>query len=303
LADQEPALAIEKTGNAFRFGAFEVNGKTGELRKHGIRIKLQQKPFEILLVLLEQSGELVSRDQLRPRLWPASTFVDFDQSLNTAMRRLRRALGDSAGMPRFIETHPRRGYRFLAPVQVIGQAMPPSTDHAEHRAGIPSFMKRLRWIFAPAAVLCSVWLGMAVRPEDRPELARPVKVHSVAVLPFVNLARDAEQDYFADGLSDALIGNLAQASDLRVTSRTSTAQFKNSRERLPEIARVLGVEAIVEGTVQRSGDRIRITSQLIEAASDRHLWAGTFESDTKDILALESEVAAAVAEKVELHIR
>jgi TolB-like protein/Flp pilus assembly protein TadD len=239
---------MESTGSArrVRFGQFEMDEKTGELRKDGTKIRLQEQPLQILQILLEHPGELVARDELRKRVWPTDTFVDFDHGINNAVKRLREALGDTAETPRYIETLPRRGYRFVERIQ--------SKD------------KGLR---------------------------------SVAVLPLENLSRDPEQEYFADGLTEALITSLAQISALRVVSRTTAMHYKGARRPLPEIARELGVEVVIEGTVLRSGERVRISAQLIEAASDTHLWAESYERDLRDVLQLQSEIARAVARGVE----
>jgi len=231
------------------FGAFEVDFKARELRKDGVRVKLQDQPFQVLQILFEHSGEVVTREELRKCIWPSDTFVDFDQGLNNAIKRLREALGDNPENPHFIATVPRRGYRFL---------------------GKPDeFLKRIR---------------------------------SLAVLPLENLPHDPEQDYFADGLTEALITMLAKIGELRVISRTSVMQYQRVRKPLSEIARELGVDAIVEGTVLRVGDRVRITAQLIEIPIEAHLWAESYERDMRDILALQAEVAQAIAREIRLKL-
>src|SRR6266568_1062355 len=234
---------------AVRFGVFEVDLRAGELRKQGVKIKLQEQPFHLLQMLLEHPGEIVTREELRGRIWPADTFVDFDQGLNNAIKRLRESLSDSAENPRFIETVPRHGYRF------IGN------------------------------------LG-----------ATPGGIKSLAVLPLENLSRDPEQEYFADGLTEALITTLAKIGDLRVVSRTSAMQYKGIHKPVREIARELGVDSIVEGTVLRAGDRVRITAQLIDAAKEAHLWAESYVRDLRDVLTLQSEVAQAVAREVQVKL-
>jgi TolB-like protein/Tfp pilus assembly protein PilF len=237
-----------------RFGAFEFNLKTGELRKGGIRIKLPDQSAEILAVLLERPGELVTREALREKLWPVDTFVDFDHGLNNATNRLREALSDSAESPRFIETLPRRGYRFIAPLERGGQEQ------------------------------------------------APPHIGSLAVLPLENLTGDAAQEYFVDGMTDALITRLAQIGALRVISRTSAMHCKGTHKKLPEIARELNVDAVVEGTVARSGSRVRISAQLIHAPSDQHLWAKQYERNLTDILLLQAEVASAIANEVQVRL-
>jgi TolB-like protein len=236
---------------AVRFGVFEVDLRAGELRKRGIKVKLQDQPFQILRVLLEHSGEVVTREHLREKIWPADTFVDFDQGLNNAIKRLRETLGDSAETPRLIETIPRRGYRF------IGMAETSSTS---------------------------------------------THIRSLAVLPLENLSRDPEQEYFAEGLTEALITTLAKIGELRVISRTSAMQYKGVHKPLRDIARELEVDAIVEGTVLRANDRVRITAQLIDAPRETHLWAESYERDLRDVLALQSELARAIAREIRVKL-
>src|SRR5437868_2698416 len=234
---------------AVRFGVFEVDLRAGELRKRGVKIKLQDQPFQILQILLERSGEVVTSEELRGMSWPAHTFVDFDQGLNNAIKRLRESLSDSPDNPRFIETVPRHGYRF------IGN------------------------------------LG-----------ATTGRIKSLAVLPLENLSRDPEQDYFAEGLTEALITTLAKIRDLRVVSRTSAMQYKGIHKPVREIARELGVDSIVEGAVLRSGHRVRITAQLIDAPKETHLWAESYERDMRDVLALQTEVAQAIARQIRIKL-
>src|SRR5438552_2310460 len=247
----EPSMeAAHPVQSTVRFGVFEVNLRAGELRKQGARIKLQEQPFHVLQMLLEQPGEIVTREELQKRIWPADTFVDFDQGLNNAIKRLREALRDSAETPRFIETIPRRGYRFI---------------------------------------------GMTGSSTPGP-------IRALAVLPLENLSRDPEQEYFAEGLTEALITTLAKIGELRVISRTSAMQYKGVHKPLREIAQELDVDAIVEGTVLRVGRRVRITAQLIDAPKETHLWAESYERDLRDVLTLQSEVAKAIAREVRVKI-
>jgi TolB-like protein/DNA-binding winged helix-turn-helix (wHTH) protein/Tfp pilus assembly protein PilF len=295
------------------FGHFEVDVRRGELRKHGIRIKLQDKPFQILIMLLEQPGEVVTRESLRQRLWDADTFVDFDQGLNSAMKKLRQALGDSAESPRFVETQARRGYRFLAPVRVI-QPVPspvappaiaagaPALEHTESAApAVRLRRRRLGWLAAAmvATVLAGLWSARFWRKRGQP---LPGRIQSIAVLPLANLSAGADQQYFADGLTDALIGDLARIGALRVISRTSAMQYRGTHKLLPEIARELRVDGVVEGAVQRLGSRVRISAQLVEGAGDRPLWSQSYERDVKDILTLQNEIAAAIAQQIRVRI-
>ena len=232
-----------------RFGQFEMDERTGELCKDGIKVRLQEQPLQILQILLEHPGEVVTREGLRKRIWPSDTFVDFDHGINNAIKRLREALGDTAETPRFVETLPRRGYRFIANLE-------------------------------PAKV------GTGPR------------IQSIAVLPLENLSGDLEQEYFADGMTEALITSLAKISALRVISRTTVMHYKGVRRPLPEIARELGVQVVVEGTVLRSGEKARISVQLIETSSDTHLWVESYERDLRDILRLQSEISRTVAQEI-----
>jgi TolB-like protein/DNA-binding winged helix-turn-helix (wHTH) protein/Tfp pilus assembly protein PilF len=295
------------TARIVRFGSFEVDTRTGELRKDGVRIKLQEKPFQLLLLLLEHQGDVVTRDQLREALWPADTFVDFDHSLGTAIAKLRTALGDSARSPRFVETVASRGYRFLAPLTPIDE---PRGGVDVVQVAIPHSRARLRWIAASVVVglltggvLLGLMLGLDVggltsrlrRASNRP-------VRSLAVLPLENLSRDPSQDYFVDGMTEQLITTVAQLQGVQVTSRTSAMQFKNTTTPLPEIGRQLNVDAVVEGSVLRSGQRIRITAQLIDTRTDQHLWAQSYERDLGDVLTLQDEIARSIANEIRVQM-
>jgi TolB-like protein/DNA-binding winged helix-turn-helix (wHTH) protein/Tfp pilus assembly protein PilF len=296
-----------------RFGTFEADLASGDLRKSGQRVTLRGRPFEILEILLTRAGEVVTREELRQALWTADTFVDFDHGLNTAVNRLREALGDTATNPRFVETLPRRGYRFLAPVQWGDrpEVRPTHSERSEHREPVsppespepapprsqpsPSPVRASRVLLAVAALailagLTGLWWH--VRSDAR---NGPVRI---AVLPFLNLAGDGGQEYFVDGITDALIAELAQLDRLRVISRTSVMPYKGTRLSLPAIAAELHVDTIVEGSVLSSGDRVRVTAQLIEAATDRHLWANTYERASADVLVLQREVVRDIAREV-----
>jgi TolB-like protein/DNA-binding winged helix-turn-helix (wHTH) protein/Flp pilus assembly protein TadD len=300
----------------FRFGVFDLDLRAGELRKHGVRVRLQEQPFQVLAMLLEHPGEVVTREEVQKRLWPADTFVDFDHGLNKAINKIRDALGDSAQSPRFVETVARRGYRFLAdvdlPVERHFRAPEPATQlHAagEARQGSGSANRlalpdhrgtSLAWQIAAFALL----LGMAslgswkLHSWYRP---RPL-IRSLAVLPLESLSSDASQDYFADGMTDELISDLGQISALRVISRTSVMGYKRTRKPLPQIARELNVDAVIEGTVLRSGDQVRITAQLIEASADKHLWSQSYEGELRDTLALQKKVAKAIADEIRVNL-
>ncbi len=293
-----------------RFGMYEISLNSGELRKAGMRIKVQQQPIKVLEILLEHPGEVVTRDELRTRVWPNDSFGDFDQAVNIAIGKLRSALGDSADNPRFIETLPKRGYRFIAEVRTLDSAPPgkiaePQVSDVSQRQPVklPSTAKwRLlpaRWItIALAVVFASVLSFWLYRTHRSP----PPKIRSLAVLPLENLSGDAQQDYFADGMTDQLITDLAQIRALRVISRTSVMAYKGERKALPQIARELNVDAVVEGTVLRSGDRVRITAQLIQAPADKNLWAETYEGNVRDTLVVQTKVAQAIAEQIRIEL-
>lgn len=297
-------MAEKQSSEVLSFGTFEVDVRAGELRKQGKRIKLQDQPFQVLSVLLRRSGDVVTREELREQIWPQDTFVDFDNSLNTAINKLRDALGDSADNPRFIETLPRRGYRFIATVNGI----PADVPAKDRRKDIDAQPRRQRLIWALAvisfpALTVTLFSSNAFRLRDRVlgSTGAP-RIQSLAVLPLTNLSADPAEEYFSDGMTDALITDLAQLGSLKVISRTSSMRFKKTDKPLPELARELNVDGIVEGTVQRSGDRVRITAQLIHGPSDKHLWANTYERDIRDVLALQDELARAIVGEIKLKI-
>jgi TolB-like protein len=231
-----------------RFGSFEVDPAAGELRKQGVRVKLQEQPFQILLMLLENPGQVVSREALRSRLWPSDTFVDFDHGLNKAVTKLREALGDSAEKPQFVETLAKRGYRFLSRVAATETA-----------------------------------------PQS-----------SIAVLPFLNLSADPENELFADGMCEEIITSLTQIRNLRVVARTSSFALKGKPVDLRAVGRQLNVRTLLEGSVRRSGDRLRITAQLVDAEDGYHLWSQRYDRELKDMFAIQEEIAQSIAQTLEI---
>ncbi len=298
------------------FGVFEVDLRSGELRKHGLRVRLQEQPFQVLVMLLEHSGEVVTRDELQKRLWPADTFVDFDHGLNKTINKIREALGDSAENPRFVETVARRGYRFLAEVKLADASPVRSSEVATRpepaaeardrqdlagKLAMPKhFLSSLAWktsVFMLLLVMTSL-VTWKLHSWNRPSAI----IRSLAVLPFESLSSDASQDYFTDGMTDELISDLGQISALRVISRTSVMAYKHARKPLPQIARELNVDAVVEGTVLRSGDQVRITAQLIEASADKHLWSQSYEGELRDTLAVQNKVARAIADQIRISL-
>jgi TolB-like protein/DNA-binding winged helix-turn-helix (wHTH) protein/tetratricopeptide (TPR) repeat protein len=286
---------------AIRFGVFEIDPQAGELRKFGVKLKLQDQPFQVLMTMLDKPGMVVTREELRKKLWDTDTFVDFEHSLGTAINKIREALGDSADNPRFIETLPRRGYRFLGTVEAVD-------PHGALPAAAPSpARRRVPWALASGLVLALIavlllWFNVDKLRTRIFAKSRSLEIRSIAVLPLENLSKDPNQDYFSDGITDALTTELAQISSLRVISRTSAMHFRGTHETLPEIGRELSVDAVVEGSITRSENRVRITAQLIEAPSDRHLWAKSYERDLKDVLTLQDEVTRDIAEEIRVKL-
>jgi TolB-like protein/DNA-binding winged helix-turn-helix (wHTH) protein/Tfp pilus assembly protein PilF len=275
------------------------------------------QPFEVLMMLLECPGEVVLREALRQKLWPTDTFVDFDHGVNTAINRLREALCDSADNPRFVETVPRSGYRFVAPVETLSSQgtesnvapakIPPSTSSTitlnetqtisrgpARRVGILAF--------ALVAIVLVAALSVTFVRERLFGRHNTPRVQSLAVLPLINLSGDPDQDYFADGMTEAVITDLGKISALRVISRTSVMQYKGTKKTLPEIGRELNVDALIEGTVLRSGNHLRITANLVQASPEKHLWAESYESEVGDILILQGQVAQAVAREIQVKL-
>ena len=306
----------QRRASVLRFGHYELDLHSREVRKGGMRIRVQQQPLKLLEILLERPGEMVTREELRTRIWPNESFGDFDQAVNVAVTKLRAALQDSAENPQYVETLPKRGYRLIAPVAIVGGLSPDPTEAsarnvsggATHDAGrvagmadAPPHLLSLRgWkIIAFALLVCLLILaGWVWRSNRQPSFS----IRSLAVLPLDNLSGDASQDYFADGMTDQLITDLAQISALRVISRTSVMSYKRARKPLPEIARELNVDAVIEGTVLRSGDQVRITAQLIQASADKHLWAKSYEGNLQDTLAVQKSVADDIAEQIRIEL-
>lgn len=250
-----------RTPRACTFDSFEVDFDAGQIRKHGSKLRLPGQSFELLRLLLERPCKVVTRKELRDRLWSDDTFVDFEHGLNAAINKLREVLGDSAKHPRYIETLPRRGYRFMAEA---------------HEGPATTFQRK------------------------REEKGR--RIRFLVVLPFRNLSGDSDQEYFADGMTDALITNLAKISAVRVISRNSAMRYKGTPKSLQAIARELNIDGVVEGTVLRVGKHVRITAQLIDTASDTHVWTESYERDVRDIFSLQSEVVQAIAAGIRVKV-
>jgi len=319
-------MELSRRTSGARFGTFEVSFDSGEMRRAGLKIRVQQQPLKLLQILLEHPGEVVSREQLRNRLWANEGFGDFDQAVNIAIGKLRSALGDSAENPRYIETLPKRGYRFIAEVSLIesdaqaGELAAPTPESTDQTSAsidwnlatptvpqVPAWTDAPKggwWTARPITFAAMLGLGLLILAVMVAFFwtHRPTGIRSLAVLPLENFSGDASQDYFADGMTDELITDLAQIRALRVVSRTSVMMYKGTRKPLSEIARELNVDAVVEGSVLRSGDQVRITAQLIQVPADRHLWAESYQGSIRDTLAVQNRVARAIAEEIRIEV-
>lgn len=242
----------------YRFGPFAFDPGPGDLFRRGRKIRVQNQVSQLLTILIERAGTLVTREELQHRLWPNETFVDFTGSVNKAICALRTALGDSPSKPAFIETIPRRGYRFIA-------ALEPAITNSATALHSPAVSRRIQ---------------------------------SLAVLPLANQSQDSSDDYFSDGMTAELISAVSRIHSLRVISRTSIMRYKETRKSLSAIAKELGVDAIVEGSVAYSEGRVRIAAQLIYAPEDRHIWSGRFERDLRHVLELQAEIARNIADQI-----
>jgi TolB-like protein/DNA-binding winged helix-turn-helix (wHTH) protein/Tfp pilus assembly protein PilF len=299
-----------------RFGTFAIDLRSGELHREGVKIKLQEQPFRLLVVLLEHPGEVVTRDELRNRLWPEDTFGAFDDGLNTAIKKLRDALGDSADKPRLIETLPKHGYRFMLPISTI--AAEPSSgfptqapDAASHVLRHLVWRKAKSWNESRTVLLFAtgtaalLFVAYLVRPHVRPQATPGSGKIMLAVLPFENLGGDPEQEFFSDGMTEEMITDLGglQPGRLGVIARTSAMRFKHGSSSLRQVGQDLGVQYILEGSVRRSGDRVRITAQLVQVNDQTHLWAQTYDRSLQDVFAIQTEVARAIADEINLKLR
>lgn len=300
-------MAAPTQSRVLKFGIFEADLEAGELRKSGVRQKLAGQPFQVLQVLLEHPQEIVSREELQQHIWPLDIFVDYDLALRKSIARLREVLGDSADNPRFIETVPRRGYRFIAPLDqnggVAGLAAAPA---AKPTSGLQHWRRAVQLAVAfglGLAAMCLVLLSLEhgkMRRSSNGTVAPHIR--SLAVLPLQRLSADQNEEYLSDGITDALITELAQIKGLKVISRTSSMQYKGSKKSLREIADELKVDGIVEGTFQHSGNRFRITAQLIYTPADKHLWAGSYNRDVTDLLSVTGDVTREIAIQIQRQV-
>jgi TolB-like protein/DNA-binding winged helix-turn-helix (wHTH) protein/Flp pilus assembly protein TadD len=303
-------MSPSQVSQLIRFDNFELDVRAGELRKGGLRIRLQEQPLLILQALLENPGEVITRDELQKKIWPADTFVDFDHGLHAAVNRLRAALSDSADRPRYIETVARRGYRFIGKLE----ASQPSPAVAVHQAvTTPAPKPRPRvwnsWTGVLAGFAIAICFGAILVAGNIYGLktwlfgsAARHSFRSLAVLPLENLTGDPKQDYFADEMTEELITQFSKLGDLKVISKTSAMQYKGTKKSLPQIASELHVDAVVEGAVQLSGDRVRITALLVNGATDQHIWAENYDRELSNVLLLQSEVATDIAKQIDLQL-
>lgn len=290
------------------FGVFELDPESGELRKSGVLIHLPPQPVKILAFLASHPGQLITREEIRQHVWGSETFVDAEQGLNHCIKQIRTALGDDAEAALYIQTLPRRGYRFIAPVSGGLAPEPPAaaegrpeesgTEAAgKHRGRLRPWMLAVPLVAAIGAAILLIFNAPDLLDRLRPKPAPP-RIESIAVLPLVNLSRDPEQEYLADGMTEELITALGQISALRVISRTSVMRYKGSKKPLPEIARELNVDAVVEGTLSRSGGHVHVTANLLHGPTDRHLWAQSYERDPDDVLLLQREIARTIVREI-----
>jgi TolB-like protein/DNA-binding winged helix-turn-helix (wHTH) protein/Tfp pilus assembly protein PilF len=309
------------TAQEYEFGDFTLDQSRYRLQKGERLLRLEKLPMELLILLVQRRGELVSREEIAERLWGKGVFVDVDHSINTAVRKIRLALRDDPEKPRFVETVVGKGYRFAAPVlcnighsnsaalgelNVPVQPLPARVQDASYPAVVATQKRfvstRMMLVLGAAFALALFALAWVFHRGSSAKNTPQPAIHSLVVLPLKNLSGDPTQEYLADGMTEELIGRLSGIHDLRVISRTSAMQFKDTKLSVPEIARTLGVDAVVEGSVIREGDRIRIHAQLIRASTDEHFWSETYDRDLSGALALQSDVARAIAEKVEVTV-
>src|SRR5437762_1144114 len=287
-----------------RFGVFDVDPKSGELRKAGVEINLPPQPAKVLVLLARRAGQLVTREELREQIWGKETFVDFEHGLNSCIKQIRATLDDHPETPRYIETRPRRGYRFIASVQEVPAR--PVTPGAPSE-GLPSTARvgvRRFWIVAVGAVAILMATGYFARLAFPRHAALPADKIMLAVLPFENLTWDSRQEYLSDGLTEEMITQLGRMHPERlgVIARTSAMQYKKTQKGMDQIGRELGVAYVLEGSLRRAGDHVRVSAQLIQVRDQTHLWAESYERALRDILALQSDVAQAIARQIELKL-
>ena len=306
---------------ALRFGAYELDLRALELRKGGSLLRLKPQPFRVLALLAESAGNMVSRDELRERIWGSETFVDFERGLNSCITQIRAVLNDDAEAPRYIETLPRRGYRFLAPVErVVGTAAPafaPEAPAGQRQSDLPATMPVPAAREVPRSGALAMALGLAALvllvaavtffPSPNSGVAPPPAESQrimLAVLPFKNLSGDPQQEFFGDGMTEEMIAVLGglQPTRLGVIARTSAMRYKSDDKSVREISKELNVGYVVEGSIRREGDRARITAQLIRASDETHLWAENYERSMRDLIGVQRDVAQKIARALAIEL-
>jgi TolB-like protein/DNA-binding winged helix-turn-helix (wHTH) protein/Tfp pilus assembly protein PilF len=316
-----PIQMTTQAGN-YRFGPYELRSRARELYKLGVKVKLRPQAFQVLKALVERPGDILTREELHELLWPKETFGDFEHGLNAAISELRGVLNDTAADPRYIETLPKVGYRIKVPIEPAETLEPAVSDEnaagtsplstpgatlqPPEREGLavgppPSLWTR-RWLAAATVGVVTVLAVAYFTFQGRNREVGQPKITSLAVLPLKNLSADSSQEYLADGMTEALISRLSTIHNLRVISRTSVMRFKNPQMSVPDIAKALHVDAIVEGSVIREGNHVRVTTQLIRGATDEHFWSQTYDRELGDSLALQSDLAQSIAEKVQVSV-
>lgn len=285
--------------NPVSFGRFELDVPTGELRKDGLKIRLGEQPLQVLTILLEHPGQVVTREELQQRLWSSDTFVDFEHSLNAAVKRLREALGDSTDIPRYIETIPRHGYRLIIPVATTADEKKEKDDHRSSKS--VSRLNLVAWLAITAAVIAGVvadrYTTKAVHVLTG---SSPHGIHSIAVLPLENLSNDRSQEYFSDGITEVLITELSKVHSLRVVPRRSVMHYKGTTKTVKEIGSELHIDALVEGSALREGNKARISAQLIRVNPEEHLWAQNYERDLTDVITLQREITLTIVAELQV---
>jgi TolB-like protein/DNA-binding winged helix-turn-helix (wHTH) protein/Flp pilus assembly protein TadD len=279
------------------FGIFQLDLKARELHKSGVKVKLQEQPFRVLALLVDRAGQVVTREELQQKVWPTDAYVAFDQGLNNAIKKVRDALGDSADSPRFIETLARHGYRFIAPV---GAALQLPSEPLQPRFGL-----RTHWKPVLIGLACAFLLAASAYwawHESTTRTGSPTEKVILAVLPFDNLSHDPDQEFFSDGLTEEMIAQLGKLNPERLTviSRGSVAKYKDSRLPANQIGRELRADYLVQGSVRRASDRVRITVQLIQARDQTDLWAESYDRELKDMLTLQDSVARTIANQIHI---
>ena len=314
-APQERSLP---TLPVMRFGPYELDLESGDLRKFGYRIKLQPKSFLVLRALLQAPGEMVTREELRAQLWPENTFVEFESSLNVAVRRLREALNDEAQGPSYIETVPKHGYRFIGVLEppvaaaspyLVPALLPQTADSASALdltahwlPGVQTVPPRSWWkLLLPALAVLIIAVAMGHFWWKRSLAVAPV-ASSIAVLPFADMSPEKNQQYFSDGLAEELLNHLAKTPGLRVAARTSSFQLRDKSADLRDIGKKLDVATILEGSVRKEGKRVRISAELVKAEDGFQLWSGTYDRDLNDVFAVQDDIARAITGELKLRL-